>query len=185
MTSTTLKKKCDDLNATLSYVPSRLRQETSHHVGEVKKFKSLIGRLKEDLAHVQRDIKVTKKIAVAEYREFEAIKDDVADGSAESSKIVFSSLFDRLAHDHLTMDLSSYTLARILGMPILQDIGSCPPTPGQLVGHSLKALPIIFEDQPFEAAKAEAEGEMDAFVEELNEVLPFHGEVHEKGKITT
>ena len=50
--STTLKKKCDDLNATLSSVHSRLQQKTSHHASEVEKFKFIIGGLERDLARI-------------------------------------------------------------------------------------------------------------------------------------
>ena len=83
------------------------------------------------------------------------------------------------------MDLSCYTLSRILETSPLKDATSfsCPSTPGPSVVYSLEALPIIHEDQPFEAAKAKTGAELDTFVEELNEVLTFDGGVLEVGEI--
>ena len=131
-----MKKKCDYLNGRLSSVHSRFRQENSHHAGEVGKFKSVIGRL-------EKDLEVARETDATRYREFEAFKDDVVDGNVEVSEIVFSNLLDRLARNHPTMDLSSYTLERISGMLALEDVVSCFPTPSPFVAHFLEAFPII------------------------------------------
>ena len=118
---------------------------------------------------------------MAKYRESQAFKNDVANGSVEIFEIFFS-LLDKLACDYLTMDLSSYTLAGILRMLAHEDVGSCPPTHGPLVAHSLEALPIILEDRPFDDVEDEAEGEMDTLTVELNVVLIFDRAVPEEGE---
>ena len=51
--------------------------------------------------------------------------------------------------------------------------------------RSLEALPIILEDRPFEAVEAKVEGDLDTFVEELNEVLTFDRGVLKEREITT
>ena len=90
-----------------------------------------------------------------------------------------------MAGDHPSFDLSFYTLEGVLGAPILKEATSCPPTPGPLVAQSSRALLVIPKDRPLEATDTETEREMDAFAEELNEVLTFDGVVLEEGEITT
>ena len=46
----TLKKKNDDLNAALSAVHRKIRQESSFRTNEVEKFKFVVGRLEEELS---------------------------------------------------------------------------------------------------------------------------------------
>ena len=70
-------------------------------------------------------------------------------------------------------------------MPTPLDATSCPHTLGPSVAHSPEALPVILKDRTFESIKAGAEGDLDTFVKELNEVLTFDGGVLEKGEITT
>ena len=64
----TLTKKNDNLNATLSTVHGKLRQEISFHASEVVKFRSVIGRLEEDLARAQKEFEAAKQTAMAEYK---------------------------------------------------------------------------------------------------------------------
>ena len=116
---TILKKKYNDLNVTLSSIHSKLRQETSHHASEVEKFKFIVGGLKEDPARVQRELEVTSETTVVENKEFEAFKDDLADGSEEAIEIVFTCLLNRLARDHPAMELSFYNFTGILKPPAL------------------------------------------------------------------
>ena len=59
------------------------------------------------------------------------------------------------------------------------------PSYSCLVAQSSRALLVIPKDRPLEATDTETEREMDAFAEELNEVLTFDGVVLEEGEITT
>ena len=81
---------------------------------------------------------------------------EIADGSVAASKIVFSSLLDRLAHDHPTLYLSSYTLEDVLGVPTLR----MPPLVILLLvllnSQSPEALPASLKDRPLEVADVEA-----------------------------
>ena len=104
--TTTLKKKNDDLNVALSVVHRKLRQESSLRISEVKKFKSVIGRLEEEFACAPRELEVSKEIAMATYKESKAYKADLVDGNIEATEIGFNCLYNMLAIDHLTMDLS-------------------------------------------------------------------------------
>ena len=76
-------------------------------------------------------------------------------------------------------------MAEVLRAPTSEDVGSCPLTLGLLFAQSPDALPIILEERPLEAVEVKVEREMDAFVEELNEVLIFYGGVSEEGEIST
>ena len=130
----------------MSSIHSKLRHETSSHANEVEKLKSVINRLKEDLAHTKRDFEIARESAVVEYRESEAFLDDVANGCAKAFEIVFASLIIMLARDHPALNLSSYTLEKVLRASIFKDVGSCPPTLGTLVTQSQDALSIILEN---------------------------------------
>ena len=58
----------------------------------MEKFKFVISKLEEDLAHAKRDLEATKETIVAEYKESKAFSNDVADGCAEVFEIVFARL---------------------------------------------------------------------------------------------
>ena len=68
---------------------------------------------------------------------------------ADPTKIAFNCLYNRLAYDHPTMDLSCYTLVELLKVFTLKDDtpSTCPPTPSPSNVHSSKTLPIILEDR--------------------------------------
>ena len=119
---------------------------------------------------------------MAEYKESEAYKENLADDRLE---VTFNCLYHRLANDYPSMDLSCYTLAVLLEVHALEDdVHFVCPTPDPSIVHSPQALPIIHEDRPFEVFEAEARAEVDTFTEELNEVLTFDGGVPREGKIT-
>ena len=80
---------------------------------------------------------------IVEYRESKAFQLEIIDGSAAALEIAFSNLLDRLAHDHLTLDLSSYILEDVLGVFALEGATSCPPTSSSLIAQSPKARPFI------------------------------------------
>ena len=74
----------------------------------MEKFKSIICRLEEDFARAQRELEAAKETTMAEYKEFEVYKEDFVDGNLEATKIDFNSLYDKLAGNHLSMDLSCF-----------------------------------------------------------------------------
>ena len=114
--STFLKKKYDDQALALLVVHNKLCDGTTCHSSAVEQFWSIIRKLDEDLAHFQKDLENAKEATVAEYRDSEAFEADIADGSAETSEIAFFNLIGWLAHDHMTLDLSSYSLVEVLGV---------------------------------------------------------------------
>ena len=122
---------------------------------------------------------------MAKYKESEAYKADLADGNIEATKISFNCLYHRLASDHLSMDLSCYTLAELLEVPAFEDDVpfACPPTLDPSIIHSSKTFPTIHKDLPFEVTD-EVGGDLHLFGEELNKVLTFDGGVLGKGEIT-
>lgn len=98
---------------------------------------------------------------------------DLAPRNMEAIEIGFSCLYDRLAHNFQSINLSRYTLVDLMLASTLGDGAlslACPNTSSPPYRYSSKIiLPAILEDQPLETTKVEAE--LDSFTKELNEVL--------------
>ena len=145
----------------------------------MEQFRSTVCKLENDLSRAQKGLKIAKEAVIAEFRHSEAFEMEIADGSATVSEIAFFSLLNRLAHDHFTLDLSSYTLEDVMGVPAPKGATSYPPTPDHLIAYSPEVFLIILEDRTLETTDVEANMEMDAFVKDLNEVLTFDGKAPE------
>ena len=145
----------------------------------MEQFRSTVRKLEKDLSCTQKGLKIVKEAVIAEFRHSEAFEMEIADGCVTASEIAFFSLFDRLAHDHFTLDLFSYTLEDVMGVPAPKGATSYPPTPDHLIAYSPEVFLIILEDRTLETTDVEANVEMDVFVKDLNEVLTFDGETPE------
>ena len=127
---------------------------------------------------------IAKKTVVNEYKKTKPFTTNLAVGNVKAIKIGFSCLYDRLARDFLSMDLSHYTFTELMAAPAPKNgaLSSCPNTLGPFDLHFLKiTFSAISKDRPLKIAEVEAE--FDAFKEKLNGALSINGKAPKEGEI--
>ena len=190
--STKLKKKNDELTTALSIVHKKYKHRLTFHTHEVEKNKSYfqsfrdeLKKTREELTCAKVELAVAEEARVVEYKESGTFIVDLSFGNVEAMEISFSCLYDKVAHDFLSIDLSQYTLLDLIVASTFEDDThslAFLDTPNLFDPHSFDViLPTIPKDQPFETEEAEVE--LDAFEKKLNGVLTMNEDNLKDGEI--